>query len=253
MKKFLSQIFDAMRDKKINEKLLPEVKEALEYKDIAYLYNCTRMKRHSNKTDGLCDLLARQFIAAKNEELETQILELFIGSQFRLTDYERYLEHLFLITNSKCRDKQVKLEALTEDIQSLVNHSTNTLDINDIKSLRHVSNVITQFKDLFTKLHLLFIDEQEDIQTESEIKVLSISKLDFTFTKLFLKTKSYTGLINFLKLCGEVKLDAARNILEGNLNLGLHAVTVSKELMQVIAMCNYILINLCKSSNKARV
>lgn len=253
MKRFLVQIFDTMRDQKISGKMLNEVKEALEYKDIAYLYNCTRMKQTSNRADGLCDLLSRQFIVAKDEELETQILELFIGSHFRLTDYGRYLEHLFFITSNKCKDKQGELEVLIEEIQTLVNHSTNTLDICDIKSLRHISNVIGKFKDLFTRLHVLFTESHEEAKAPIEIKVLSASNLDYTFTKLFLKTKSYSALISFLKLCSEVKLGAAKNVLEGNQNLGLHAVTVSKELMQVVAMCNYVLINLCKSSNKARV
>ena len=61
------------------------------------------------------------------------------------------------------------------------------------------------------------------------------------------------ALLDFLKLCGSTKLDAAKNVLEGTTSLGLHAVTISKEFLQLIGMSNYVLINFCKNSNKAKV
>ncbi|MDR3547176.1 MAG: hypothetical protein P4M11_02665 [Candidatus Pacebacteria bacterium] len=256
-KQFMLQIF--MGGKTVGAKvtLLPEVADALEYKDIKYLYESTQLVKTESAGEELFRLITREFICAKDEKLENLILEVLIGSQFKLSEYGRFLENLFFITNDKCKDKQYALGQIIPQLSDLINHSSNSLNVSDIKNLKQVSVTMGRFKVLLTHLYDLFllVPPEPDLSTKRhrDIVVANETELDPGFTKLFIKTKGYLVIIEFLKLCAGVKLEAASNVLEGNEQLGLHAVTVSKELLQVIELCNYILINFCKSTTKAKM
>ena len=256
-KEFMLQIFNGGRTSASFKAVLLEVADALEYKDIKALYESTQLVKTDSAGEELFRLLTREFICAKDERLENLILEVLISSQFKLSEYVRFLENLFFITNDKCRDKQVVLAQIIPQLSDLINHSTNSLNVSDIKNLKQVSITIGRFKVLLTRLYDLFLlmPPEQDISTKRhrQIAVANETELDPGFTKLFIKTKGYLVIIEFLKLCAGVKLEAASNVLEGNEQLGLHAVTVSKELLQVIELCNYILINFCKSTTKAKM
>ena len=172
-------------DQDMTSRHTKEVSDALCYKDIAYLYNSAKMNYNSNVSDGLGDLLVRLFISAKDEKLEMDILELFIGSQFRLTNCGKYFEKLFFITNSRCRRKQIQLELLIDNIYNLINHSTNVLNVDNVKNLKNVSNLISSFKGYFSQLNTLFVNTQEDFKGDVEIGIIKEEEIDLVFTKLF--------------------------------------------------------------------
>jgi len=262
-KRFMMQIFKPAKAGPENEiqqqqiEMLYEVQDALEYKDINTMYSKTRGMETLDTDDGLGKLLKKQFINAKDERLQNLILEVWIGSQFKLSEYGRFLENLFFIMNKECKGKQLEFGLIRERLNDLINHSTNSLNVSDIKSLKQVSQTMGKFKESLAKLYHLFFKKSQDPGTVSfkdkQFKVAEREELDPMFIKLFIKTKGYLAIIEFLKLCTLVKLEAARNVLEGNENLGLHAVTVSKELLSVIELCNYILINFCENSTKAKM
>lgn len=256
LKRFMVEIINSSREDRQSSDLLLEVRDSLEYKDIIQLYK----NIEQNNESGLFDLLTRYFIMTRDESLESRILEIFMKAQFKMTDFGRYMESLFFIMNNSCKSKQVQLKLITQDLYDLINHSTNTLNVTDIKNLKQVATTIERFKELFTRLYELFIIGLEESDTDAgkvkrkpkEIAIADENTLDLAFTKLFIKTKNYLVIMKFLKLCSGVKIEAARNVLKGSSKLGLHAVTISKELLKVIELCNYILINFCKS-RKARV
>ena len=69
---------------------------------------------------------------------------------------------------------------------------------------------------------------------------------------LFTKLHAYSWIINFINLTHRTKLEAADNVLKGNENLGLHAVTFSRELLKVLDLCNKILTIYCQDSLVAK-
>ena len=229
--------------------------------DIVSFYKNTKRRSDNDSGDGLYELLTREFVVSKDEKLENLVLEVYMKSLFKITDSGRYLENLFFIKNNECKKKQIEMKLLIQELYALINHSTNTLNVSDIKDLKQVSHTMSKFNEAFTRLYDLFILGQDESDTDAgkvktkvrEINVVDECELDPEFTKLFLRTKSYMVILEFLRICTSVKIEAARNVLQGNPNLGLHAVTVSKELLKVIELCNYILINFSKSSGKARV
>jgi hypothetical protein len=259
-KRFVVEIINSSKGDRYNSDLLPEVRDSLEYKDIIQLYKNIASLHEQNSENGLFGSLIRQFVVTKNESLESLILEIFMKAQFKMTDFGRYMTNLFFIMSNNSKSKQMQLKIIVQDLYDLINHSTNTLNVTDIKNLKQVSVTIEKFKELFTKLYDLFIIGFDDSDTDAgkvkgktkEIAIADENSLDLIFTKLFIKTKNFLVIMQFLKLCSKVKIEAARNVLKGSSSLGLHAVTISKELLKVIELCNYILINFCKS-RKARV
>ena len=213
-------------------------------------------KEKSENKAKFCKLLIKQFISAKNEGLAERCLEVLIASQFERNEYCRYLENVFFIINDKCITKQATLSKLLPLLADLISHSTNNLNVSDIKNLKLMTKTLEDFTSILSQMYLLFSSNTEEVDTHTPNKETIMIKekdIDPLFTKLFMKTKGYLVIIEFLKICSTVKLEAASNVLEGKEELGLHAVAISNTLLKVIELCNMILITFCRRTMKAKV
>ena len=257
---FLTQIFSNGNIGR-NEKLLSEVDSALKYLDIQQLYKSSIISDYSDEEvkEAFLNLLINVFINAKDERLEAYVLEVLVGSQFKQSEFAASLDKLFLIMNKDCMIKREQLFDLIPKLTDLINHSTNCLNVSDIKNLKQVSTILANLQEVLSQLYMMFRlerhdpEEDEKNQTETGIRVIKSSEVDVLFAQLFLQTKSYLIILDFLRSCKNEKLEAAKNVLEGNVNLGLHAITVSSGLLYVVDLCNYILIALCKGTSKSKI
>lgn len=256
---FVDQIFNEGRHNP-KEPAIKEVARALKYKDINQLYEplgaLQEKKEKSENKAKFCKLLIKQFISAKNEGLAERCLEVLIASQFERNEYCRYLENVFFIINDKCITKQATLSKLLPLLADLISHSTNNLNVSDIKNLKLMTKTLEDFTSILSQMYLLFSSNTEEVDTHTPNKETIMIKekdIDPLFTKLFMKTKGYLVIIEFLKICSTVKLEAASNVLEGKEELGLHAVAISNTLLKVIELCNMILITFCRRTMKAKV
>lgn len=254
---FIIQLFNKGKVKK-EEGKIEEVLRALKYKDINQLYGQPKeadAEKQESKSE-LCKLLIKQFITAKNEGLAERCLEVLIASQFQRSEFCRYLENVFFIMNDQCQSKQVSLSKYIPQLAELISHSTNSLNVSDIKNLKLMTFTLDSFFTILSEIYSLFrIDTGTKTvdNVSKESMVINDKDIDPLFTKLFMKTKGYLVIIEFLKICTTVKLEAASNVLEGKEELGLHAVAISTTLLSVIELCNRILITFCRRTMKAKV
>ena len=238
-------------------KIIPEVEEAVNYKDLMSLYNEYEVVTSKKSRGGLTGLLIKQLIGSKDTKLETSILKAMIGYHLPKTEFMGHLENLFIIAEDKCAKKYQSLIELMPQMADCLNQLASWLNVSDVKNLKQSSFYLGQWKDKLNKILLLF--NEEDSLTEADTKKLKFveppadsPKKDEKFTNLFTKARTYAQIIDFLKLTAKVKLEAAGNVLKGNENLGLYAVTFSRELLKVIELCNKILSVYCQDSPSSK-
>ena len=226
---------------------MPEVEEAMKYKTLSQLYE---EYADPHGKESLSDLLIKQLIGAKNTEVENSILQVLIGYYLPKTEFVGHLENLFIIADDKCKKKYKTLSSLMPDMSDCLNQLGNWLNVTDTKTLIQSASHLEKWKQICEQLYSLFNDEDMENKLKGGIQL--INKKDKRFTHLFMKARAYSLIIGFLKLTAKVKLDAAANVLKGNEQLGLYAVTFSRELLRVIDHTNKILTIFCKDSSQAK-
>lgn len=248
---FMLQLF--RKDKKpVNPNLppppkMPEVEEAMKYKTLSQLYE---EYADPHGKESFNDLLIKQLIGAKNTEVENSILQVLIGYNLPKTEFVGYLEDLFIIADDKCKKKYKTLSILMPEMSDCLNQLGNWLNVTDTKTLIQSASYLEKWKHICQQLYSLFNDEDNESSNKGGIPI--ITKKDAKFTHLFMKARGYSLIIGFLKLIAKVKLSAAANVLKGNEQLGLYAVTFSRELLRVIEYTNKILTIFCKDSDEAK-
>jgi len=247
---FIRQIFGKFDKEK--EVMMREVSDSLKYKTLTELYSQYEIERNpeTKEKGGLMGLLVRQLILSNNVELENSILNALIGYQLPKTEFARHLNRLFIIADKRCTEKYKQLSDLMPDMADCLNQLVSWLNVSDVKTLKQSSLYLAKWRAMLVKLYNLF--EESEVEQEDNGEIPPIKKKDERFTNLFNMAKAYTLVINFLKLSGKVKIESANNVLHGNEQLGLHAVTFSRELLKVIELSNKVLIVFCKDSLKAK-
>eukprot|EP01022_Parablepharisma_sp_SALTPOND_P026755 TRINITY_DN647_c0_g1_i1.p1 TRINITY_DN647_c0_g1~~TRINITY_DN647_c0_g1_i1.p1 ORF type:complete len:1484 (-),score=183.65 TRINITY_DN647_c0_g1_i1:5466-9917(-) len=248
--KYVKQLFGKYNTK--FDTIMPEVEEAMKYKTLTDLYSQYKLEKDMGKKekDSLMSLLIKQLILSNSVELQSSILNTMIGYQFPKTEFFRHLGNLFIIADKQCIEKYKQLSDLMPEMADCLNQLASWLNVSDIKTLKQSSFYLSKWKAMVIKLYFMF-EECADIQ-EGQTEMCKIRKKDERFTNLFMRTKAYSLIINFLKLSAKMKIEAASNVLKGNERLGLHAVTFSLELLKVIELSNKLLALFCQGSSKAK-
>ena len=229
---------------------MPEVEEAMKYKTLSQLYAEYAGPDDKTSKEGLSDLLIKQLIGAKDTEVENSILQVLIGYYLPKTEFVGHLENLFIIADDRCKKKYKALSGLMPEMSDCLNQLGNWLNVTDTKTLIQSAGYLEKWKQIGIQLYNLFNDDDSAETVKGGLPI--ITKKDDRFTHLFMKARGYSLFISFLKLTTKVKLDAAANVLKGNEQLGLYAVTFSRELLRVIEQSNKILTIFCKDSNEAK-
>jgi len=247
--KYVLQLFQ--KDKKedpalvnpyVKKVIVPEVEEALKYKDLLTMYQEYADANKITEEAGLTKLLIKQLVGASDIKLETSLLKAMVGYHLQKTELVEHLDDLFIIADDKCAKKYHTLFELMPQMADCLNQLASWLNVSDVKTLKQSSFYLGLWKSKLMKLMSLF-SEDEFEPTEG------IKKTDQRFVNLFTKSRTYSLIINFLKLTAKVKLEAANNVIHGSDNLGLHAVTFSRELLKVIELSNQILSVYCRDSS----
>ena len=239
-KTYIMQLFTNSNSFPMPTTLLPEVLEAFRYQDLPCLYSQYMKTAGTADPEGLTKLLVSQLIGATDRKLETSVLKAMIGYHLSKTEFVGHLDNLFVVADENCARKHQILADLMPQMADCLNQLASWLNVSDVKTLKQSALYLEQWRHkLETLISLFYVDEDRE-------------KKDERFSMLFAKSKTYSLIISFLKLTAKVKLEAATNVIRGNENLGLHAVTFSRELLKVIELSNKVLAIYCLNSPSAK-
>lgn len=219
---------------------VPEVEEMQGYQDLHSMYERYTALSQGGRKSSLSKLLVRQLVSSQKPKLQSAILKAFIGYHLPKTEFVSNLSKLFIIMDKDSAEKFKAFFELMPEMADCLNQLASWLNVSDVKTLRQSSIYLNMWKDKLLKLLALFNESGEEPRRDNNLMIL--------FTKL----RAYSWIINFLNLTRKTKLEAAANVLKGDENLGLHAVTFSRELLNVIDLSNLILTVYCKDSLMAK-
>ncbi|MDR3549707.1 MAG: hypothetical protein P4M11_15785 [Candidatus Pacebacteria bacterium] len=253
-KKYIMQLFGHTEPGK-EQRLLPEVEEVFRYKDLPCLYSEYTKAAGAEDKDGLTRLLICQLVGANDRRIETSILKAMIGYRLSRTEFVGHLDSFFVIADDVCARKYQTLEDLMPKMADCLNQLASWLNVSDVKTLKQSAFYLDQWKEKLVTLISLFSADEDNDDSDADKhnkEIETTMKKDERFNTLFTKAKAYSLIIAFLKLTSKVKLEAATNVLKGNENLGLHAVTFSRELLKVIELSNRVLTIYCRDYPSAK-
>jgi len=249
--KYVRQLFGKKATK---EEHIEELNNYFNYKSLLQLYN-DYVKESNNEVengDGLMYLLIGQLISSKSIEADTAILNAIVGYLLPRTEFSGYLSSLLIIAHPQIIEKhRVLSELMMEMVNCLYQLASwpEVRDTNVLEQLKQSTAHLTKWKEILSKVYDLF---EESLEGERKGTFQRINKKDERFTNLFMEKKTHALILTFLKISAKIKIEVSSNILGGNNQPGLHAVTFSWELLKAIEVTNKTLSLFCRNSLRAK-
>jgi len=228
---------------------IPEIEQVLQYKCLHSMYDQYTALNEGGKKSSLSKLLIKQLVSSHRPKLQSAILKAFIGFHLPKTELLRNIAKLFIIMDKNSAEKYKEFFVLMPEMADCLNQLASWLNVSDVKTLKQSSIHLGMWKEKLLQLLALFNENNNESTKKTHVKMYEKNN---SLIILFTKLHAYSWIINFLNLTRKTKLEAAANVLKGNEDLGLHAVTFSRELLNVIELSNQILTVYCKDSLMAK-